>query len=206
MSLHVDLIYPGEQRSGAIVTLRSAGRIAAITIPLIIAVLIGRIVVRNMQSASALAALETHWEITEARQQKARQLTIDLLRNREILDHLEGWRKAALPWAPQLYALVEVTPPTIQLRQLSAQAEQTLINQQDNQARRFTMRLTGTTREENATDAIAILRGAFARHAAWSDHVDTALVMRFGQDDSPGAETRDRVFEIEVVYHPLEFK
>jgi len=203
MSLHIDLIYPGEQRSGAIFTLRSAARIAALTVPLIVAALIGRIVVRNMQSASALAILETHWERTEARQEEARQLAIDLQRNRKILDHLEAWRKTTLPWAPQLHALAEVTPPTIQLRQLSAQTEQSMINREDNRTRRFIMRLTGTTRDEAA---IAVLRRAFARHAIWAEPVDTALVMRFGQHDAPNADPRDRVFEIEVVYHPLEFQ
>ncbi len=206
MSLQVDLLYPGEQRSGSLITLRSVLRVSAIIVPLLAAMLIGAIMARAMLEASALAMLETHWETTERRQKKALQLAVDLGRNREILQHLQGWESASLPWAPQLSALIETTPPTIQLRLLSARAGQALPIAAAGRDRRFSMRLTGNTREETATESIAALRRAFTSHSAWAERVESALVVKFAQDDTPGADSRDRVFELEIIYNPLSFE
>jgi len=207
MSLRVDLIYPNEQRSGGIVTLKSIVRVAAIIVPSIIALIIAWVVVNMMLAQSALNVLESRWASSEKRQKVAMQLAADLGRNRRILEQLNGWKGATRNWNKDLVAIIELTPKAIQLTSLDVTIiePKTRDNPNIEPGRSFVMRITGRTSDAEAKQAIETLRNGLEQHPHFKTFVDTVEVTHYGADESDGAGPMDRVFEIEIVYNRLTF-
>ncbi len=204
MNLRVDLIYPNEQRSGGAVALKSVVRIGSVVIPCVLVLIVGWWVLGIVMARGELSVMEEQWRTTELRQQVAKQTANDLGANRKIIAEIEGWSHAAMPWHPQLIALVEIVPPEVQIVSATVLLDEP--GRDEAPARRFALRIAGRTGSPQSKDLIETLRTDIEKHAAYTNGLDHVEVAHYGADESDGAGPMDRVFEIEVSYAKRDFK
>ncbi len=204
MSLRVDLIYPDEQRSGGVVSIKSFVRIGAIIVPCLIVLAVGWWVVGVIMERSELNVLENQWGAMEVRQREAKDTAANMGVNRKIVAELQGWEHASLRWHRRLVALIERVPSEIQLTSITV--SQAAPERDADPSRAFSVRIAGRAGTPNAKQLIEELRTVINAHPAWTNGVESVEVAHYGADEAEGAGPLDRVFELEVLYAKREFK
>jgi len=203
MNLRADLILPEERRSPNVVNLRLIYRIAGIVVPLILIALLGMAVMRMMALSARLSEAESTWAVTEPRKEKAIRVLNQAKINRNILDELKSWRNGSPRWHAQLTALQENISPAIQLRQLRINQSLNVTDTSKLAARNFTMGLSGIASGADAERAVQSLQQLLVEGEAFQERVASSTIPSYRAD--PGAKAL-RLFRVEAIYAPLEFK
>lgn len=206
MNLRVDLILPAEQRSGSRITLAGLGRVASVTVPLILLVLASSAAMRSRALHRDLDRVSAEWQQTEPRFKAALHLKEEILRRRAVLNEIEAWRKARVTWHQQLSAMQEIVPAEIQLTELKIDDMiQTVSNKP---VRVFKLQLRGRTGGPESEQHVSRLRSALADDPRFNGAIAAADIPpgSFVQDPSPTAAKSDRLFQIVCKYREVELQ
>ncbi len=201
MNLQINFIQPAELRSASIVSLKSLVKIASVMLPLIVIILIVLAYVGYAEQKSSLGLLEDTWKSTEARQQRAQALGLQLEERKSALEELKGWSQSRPDWYAMMGTLSSVVPPVVQLKVL--QARQALEVGEDGYPQR-TLRIVMNGRCEgpDAEDVVEMFRRSIAVDSQMSDAIRAAQVAAFREDTETGSTPDDRTFQVEVDFIP----
>jgi Tfp pilus assembly protein PilN len=201
MNLQVDLMFDSERRSASVLNLKALGRIAAITVPVLLLITVATTVVRHMLLKNELAMLEEQWDGVAPKQKQATQMQVQYIATQDMRNEMSGWSEARQDWRSFLSEMQGLIPHSIRLETLNISQDMPLLEGKT-AARAFRMfvrgRATGRTSE---SDIPALRRSLEAMEA-----VTSADVTRFGADMSGGSDRFDRVFQIDCVFEPKRFR
>lgn len=118
MNFRVDLIQDTERRSASVISAKFLIRLAAILVPVIIVLSMTGLVLGMLKIQAVRDDMEQQWVDQEPKQKAAQALHAEVASNQQVLDEIEGWKKASLMWRDQLVELQKLVPKTIQLNDL----------------------------------------------------------------------------------------
>lgn len=202
MNLRVDLIFPDEQRSASMLSMRSFTRVASIVGPATALLLIGFIVMNAFTLSRKVTHAEDEWSTIEPRKEQALKVLEAGQVNDGIFEEIEAWKRSGIEWTPQFIALQESIAPNIQLQMMRISQ---VLNQTDEgiAARTFNMTLNGTAVGRNAETAVEGLQKHCTEGDAFKDLVASASIPRYGADPE---NTANRIFELECTYESISFE
>ncbi len=206
MNLRVDLILQSEQRSGSRVTMAAIGRVAAIVVPSILAVVMVLAFARYRALQSDLQESQAKWRELEPQYRSALALQKDLFKRKVILLEIDGWRSARVEWSRLLRSLQTAVPSSVQFTELRGES---LIQSGSNRtARVFRLQIKGKTGGVNAQENVTRLRRQMLADPAVTSVVESVEIPpgAFEQDPSAGASKYDRVFEVVCRFMPSPFQ
>ncbi len=202
MHLRADLIFPNEQRSASMVSMKSIARVASIVGPAAVVLIIAFIVMNALTLAGKVKHADKEWADIEPRKEQALKVLNAGKVNDSILTEIESWKHSSVDWAPQMTSLQKSINPNIQLRSIRISQ---VLNQSDRgiTARTFSMTLSGTAVGREAEAAVEGLQKLFIEDDAFRDLVASARIPRYGADPDNKA---NRIFELECEYNPSPFE
>lgn len=203
MNLHVDLIFETEQRSASVVNAKGLIRIVSIVIPLIVIVIISVFTANMMSIKSNLKALEADFADKDPKKEAAIAYRAELVKNRQVLEELEGWRLTRVNWAAQLERIAVNIPDDIQLTVLRISSVTEPVSAVP--ARNFSLLMKGKTFGEKAKANVELL-GELHKNAAFTNLMKEAKVADYKRNEDPVARDGEMLFQVEAVYKPLKFK
>jgi hypothetical protein len=166
-------------------------------------------VLQLMGLNSKLAALESEWKTVEPKKKAAEEMKQQLARNQKILDDLQSWKHARIPWNEQILGILRETPPGIQLSALRVSQMLEIVEKKNVPARNFTMVLDGRAQGASAEQDVQLLQRRLQQSPPFADAIrkeDGVQVPKFAADPSPQAGKSDRVFQILSLYGPRTFE
>lgn len=204
MSLSVNLILPEEKRSGSQINTKTATKIASIAGPALILVIILQQSFSYYVLRTNLQMHESRWQAAEPQQNVAIRQQGRLNHNTRIKAEMEAWRESAPYWDSVLFAILESTPPNIQVISIRMQSP-AAPNQPTGGSppiRRPTLLIEGRVSEPDAMKSILAFKDALQEHHLIEQAVSTAEIPNF--DAASGQEgDRMRVFSIRVQFNDL---
>ena len=204
MNINVNLIRPSEQRSASLVSLKSLGLMAAILLPLILALFIGWTYMGYLEVRSALKPLEQEQEKSERQKNEALAL-IKLLRTQKALcDEVVGFHDSRVPWHVVLDNMIPLVPETMQWVDLKMRMEMQ-IDKDGQVLREHLLMLSGRCKGPNADEQVESFRRGWVSGSVMTQWVAKAEVAAFREDDAPEAAKEDRKFQIDIKFRPGRF-
>jgi len=202
MNLRTNLMYPSEQRSASMISVRSITRVASIVGPAAALMMVAYIVMNALALSAKVKTAEKEWMGIEPRKEQALKVLNAGKVNDGILEEIEAWNHSGLDWGPQLLSLQKSISPEIQL---DAMHISQVLNQNDKgiAARTFTMTLSGTAVGREAEAAVEGLQVHLSESDDFRELVADARIPKYGADPENKA---NRIFEIECEYHPSPFE
>lgn len=205
MNFQVNLIMDSERRSASIFNLKAFVRVLSVVGPAAMAVTVAMAVIDYVQVSLELDRLRAEWAATEPKKAQADDLRNRVSANQQVLRQLNGIAKSNLPWQGQLDGLIDVTPPDIQLRQLSV--SHGIRNEAKSPpARLFSMTIEGKASGAGADRSVSDLKNRLLGAPPFVAAVDTVNVVSYGVDTSATAGRDDRAFRIDCTYSPRTFQ
>ncbi len=201
MNLQVNLILDSERRSASFVRFKTLGLTASVTVAVLLGISLLWKYVGYLEVARELERLEPQRAQFEQRQKETESLRKVLDVYRGYANEIMGWHYSRLPWSEILAGLQGQVPPTVQFRTLQMRT-QLLIGKDGFFVRDHTVTLNGRHQGLSAETFVEAVRRAWTTQAPMSMWVEEAAVSSFGDDDTPGASLQDRLFQIEVKFHP----
>lgn len=202
MNIQINLIRLSEQRSASVVSLKAAGIIVAIIVPLVWLLLIVQAHLSLAEQKSQLDLLESRWSTVSQQRRTAQALETELRGRRSSLQELQGWSRSRPEWHTWLDALQDVVPEEVQFRAL--QSRQTLQLEGGQVARAITLTISGVSVGAEAETLVDAMRRRLATEV-WAEETRQARVTAFREDDRPGARPLDRAFEVRIDFNPRSF-
>jgi len=201
MSLRVDLIEEGEQRSGSAINVKSVIRVGSIIIPAIILFAIGKFVLDRALIVSELRVMESRWETAEPKQEHALKLAGRLSFNRATLVEMDAWGKARIGWNRQILAIMESAPPLIQLTTLVISQERGSDASSSPPVRNFTVQADGKTSGKDSIQYVQKFKENIETHDATQNVIETVEVANYAANPESNAGQFDRIFQLECKYY-----
>lgn len=205
MNLRVDLILEDEKRSANVVNAKSLARIAIITVPIIIIVMGLVAGISVMHSKIKLKQLTRSWELAEQKQEEAKGLRNESAINNRIKIEIQGWRESHINWYEQLLGLQRIAPLKMQFTKLRISQTLQLVKNKF-PARHLNLTLSGKavgpTAESDVNHFISTIRSS----EVFTEQMEDVIIKSFAEDREENASRDDRVFEIECIYKPREFR
>jgi hypothetical protein len=202
MSLRVDLIADEERRSGNVVSLKSFTRIGVFVVPAIIVLLVVVQALNSFIASSELRLLESRWESAEAKQKHALQLVGRVNFNQQTVNELNAWKATRLAWHKQLLALMESTPPSIQLTTLVTSLEKTSAPPSP-PVRHFSMVADAKTSGARAMRQVESFESRVESHHSVTGVINTIDIENYAADPASRSGEFDRVFQLVCDYREL---
>ncbi len=202
MNLRADLIFPNEQRSASMISVRSITRIASIVGPAVALLLIAFVVMNALTLSSKVKSAEREWTSIEPHKEQARKVLQAAEVNDGILQEVEAWKHSGTDCAPQLLSLQQTISPDIQLRSMRVSQ---VLKQNDRgvTSRTFIMSLEGTAVGRNAEISVEGLQKHLMDGEAFKGIVASARIPSYGADPDNKA---NRIFQLECEYDPSAFE
>jgi len=207
MSLRVNLIKEGEQRSGSSLNVKSFARIASIVGPVSTALLIAQQALSSFMLSSQLSNLELQWSAEEPRKKLAIKQAERLNFNRATRKELDTWGAARADWNQILAAVMQAVPGTIQLTTFRAVLS-------DNPpasppvgtvVRDYLLTLEGTTRGPQSMQNVETLQAHIRNHPFLALMLESVTVANFAAD-ATSDDTASRIFTLTCKFKPLPHK
>ncbi|MDP6631573.1 MAG: hypothetical protein QGH29_11485 [Kiritimatiellia bacterium] len=202
MNLRADLIFPNEQRSASMVSMKSITRVASIVGPAVAILIIAFIVMNAIALAGKVKNADREWASIEPRKEQALKVLDDGKVNDGILTEIESWKHSSVDWAPQMISLQKAISPSIQLRSMRISQ---VLNQtgRGRTARTFSMTLSGTAVGREAETAVEGLQKHFIEDETFKETVASVKIPRYSADP---ANKANRIFDLECEYNPSPFE
>lgn len=204
MNLLVNLIRPSEKRSASLVSLKSLALIAAIIAPIVLLLCVAWAYLGYVEARSALVLFAAEWEEAEGQRDTARELRKELDRRNALQEEVSGWHDARIPWHLVLDHMQDHVPPTMQWRVLQLRTEWGLGTGNIPEMTALAT-LSGRCEGSDAERQVEALRRAWAAKPFMAQWTDRAVVTAFREDDTAGARREDRLFQLEITFHPRSF-
>ncbi len=201
MNLQVDLLLDSERRSASVLNPMALARIAAITLPVLLLIVVGTTVVRLMLLNNELAMVEDQWDGVAPKQKQATQMQVQYITTQDMWNELSGWGEARLLWHILLTDIQKLIPRSIHLETLNISQDMPLIEGKT-AARAFRLFMRGRATGPTSERDIPALRESLEA----LESIASANVSRFGADMSAEADSYDRVFQIDCVFEPKRFR
>lgn len=195
MNLHVDLIYPTEQRSASPVSLKGVGRIFLILVLSAVGLVVARNLIAIGGLKSRLAAQDRQWTEVAPKKLLAAKLIKEASENLEILDELNGWKNSRLEWAQQLLTLARIIPEQVQIKSLSVQHEFQVVKG-EKVGRAYSLGMAGRCSSEGAEMHVASFKSEMAK-APGLGPLEEVNVPTFGEDPK---KREDRIFTVKCPF------
>ncbi len=201
MNVHINLITDEEKRHGGAIPWMFVLRCVGITIPLLVLLFIAyQLITLNMS--------RTQLERTEERiaDKKPQLALIGEIRKqektyRDVVAQLDGLKNMRVDWNRQLAALRKSVPLDVQLISLSVSRR--VVTATDNTpAASYSLLLSGKTGGATPEAHLTQFRQNMLKEPGLTNAIDTISVPEgaFVQDNSPGAASMDRLFEVNCQY------
>jgi Tfp pilus assembly protein PilN len=203
MNIQINLIRLSEQRSASVVSLKAAGMMVAILVPLILILLIIQARLSVAEQKSHLELLESRWSTVSQQRRTAQALENELKGRRASLEELRGWSRSRPEWHQWLEAIQTVVPPEIQFRAL--QSRQTLQLEGGKIVRATSVTISGLSVGSEAEMRVEAMRRELVTEVL-AEEVQAARVTAFREDVRPGAQPLDRAFEVRVDFQLRSFQ
>ncbi|HAL91736.1 MAG TPA: hypothetical protein DCM68_01770 [Verrucomicrobia bacterium] len=205
MSLQVNLILEPERRSASLIRFKTIGQIAVAVAVTVLTASLAWKYLGYLEVRRALQQLEPQRMEFEQRQKETDVLQQALNLHKGYLDEIMGWHHSRLPWEDILEGIRTHVPDTMQWRTLQLRM-QLAVGKDGHYAREHAVTLNGRHQGANAEARVESFRRAWETEAPMSDWTDKAVVASFTDDDTPGATSQDRLFQIEVSFKPRSFR
>lgn len=201
MNLRIDLILESEQRSASLLDLKMIKRIGMIAGPAILALALIFGLLKATQQGRTLKRLEKQWAIDQPRVQEAAKWQEQMIKNRDRLTEIQGWKKSRIDWHKQLVAFAEITPENIQYTVFRLNHSTTR-----KPGRAYSLRLEGLAVGEKAEDNVQNLVEEIEKGPFFKSFIKELVIADFRADPSPDAQKHDRRFSFDIIYseRPLE--
>jgi Tfp pilus assembly protein PilN len=203
MNLRVDLILETEQRSASVVNVKGLLQIVYIVVPLILVVIIAVFVSNMISISSNLKALEAELAEKNPKKDAAIKYREDLVKNKQALEELEGWRKSRINWAEQLVNIQKTIPSEIQL--VSMKINQSVEPVENVASRNFSIIMKGKALGNQARFNVETL-GKIEKNPAFTNVMKEAKVADYKKNEEPTAKEGEMLFQVEASYLPRKFK
>ena len=201
MSLQVNLLIPSEQRSASPINLKLLVRLAYLAVPAGVLLVIASAVIDLLTLKSELHRLEERWGELEPRKKAAQQEQVVIMRNRDILAELQGWRNSQMLWHAALSNVCDEVPASTQIQTLTISQDTPLLGKQV-PARVFRLQVAGKAKGSRSEQDIQTLSQRLGR----LECISSARVSNYRADYSQGAEEDDRVFSIVCEFVARKFE
>lgn len=205
MNLRVDLIVEAEQRSARFFSVKTISRIAALIVPLFFGSLVLTEISKSFQLRDELSDIETDWDITKRRSDKAEELSQNFQVNRMIQSELKGWRNTHVDWHDQLTGILRHVPAEVQLTNLRISQLLQLMDERV-PARIFTMTMKGRSVGASSEENVQHLEQRLRESEPFAALMKEVTVSSYGADLTEDADKDDRIFDIRCSYMEREFK
>ena len=202
MSLQVNLILPGEQRSANPVSFRSLSRIGSIVGPTVVVLLLAIAALNWSALTNKVRIAETIWQELEPKKEAAISLRARYDRNQQVLKELNGWKASRVLWHRQLEGLRDLVPPSMQLLSLRVD-QQIQVIEKSGPARTFTLTLSGRAEGPDAQSDVLALQTALLTRDPFAGLTRNANVPAF---DAAPENKAHRLFQIKAPYNPQPFQ
>jgi len=207
MSLQVNLIEEGEQRSGSSLNVKSFARIASIVGPIMIALFIAQQALSSFMLSSQLRNLELQWRAAEPKKKQAIKQADRLTFNRATRKELDNWGHARADWNQILAAVMQAVPDTIQFTTFRSVLSD---NPQDpppseTLIRDYLLTIEGKTRGPQSMQNVETLQAHIRNHPFLAHMLESVSVANFAADATSDDEA-SRIFTLTCKFKPLPSK
>ncbi len=199
MNLQINLILDSEVRSGSKISLKFAARIAGVSIPVLLGLVIAGLVLAGRSAKQNLLFAEQEKSRTEPVYRLVIKMNQELKESQQVADVVEGWAASRTDWNLLLRRLQAAVPPSIQLLRMNMDET---VGPADNAACRLAgMSIKGQAIGESAEADVRALDQALKTGAAFTNAFANVKVQRFEASEN-AAEKNTRVFDIECILAP----
>jgi hypothetical protein len=203
MNLRVDLILQTEQRSASVLNLKALTRIAIITVPAILVVMLLMVVLQVMSLKSDVNRLTAEWDSKKPEKEKAEALSAEMAKARGVMAEFTGWQNSRVCWHEQLAGLMGVIPDNMVLDML--RVDQRVDTADGSPSRASKIILSGKSYGDQSEQNVILLRRDLTEIEKFSNLIHTVEV-RLAPDDTKGADKNDRNFNVDVTYKSRKFE
>ena len=200
MSLHINLIFDNERRSGSLITVRSVLRVTAIVVPAIILTLGAGAWLSISSLKGEYAELEeTHRQI-EKHQTEFTTIKTDDNKLSVYLNDVERFHGARITWNEHLVAIREVLPENLRVNSLEVKSSIDIPDEKQKlrMARMYVMTMKGVT--TGTGDDLEKVRNTIATAPQFTNEVQAVSIGDFS------SEGPHNTFELLINYHPRYLK
>ena len=197
--MHINLIYPEEQRSASPISVALIIRLVVVAVAVLVSVVVFSFYWEYKGLQDRVAAKETELKMLDAKYKAAIQTRNEVAIKGDVLKEIQAFRNTRIAWGEQLQNLQRAVPAVIQLTDM--RVSQTVLTLSNNiSARVFEVRLAGRTAAARSEVNVVQLLDAL-KEPPFKGVVESATLPPGAFRQDPVNKT-DRVFEIICKYIP----